>query len=478
MNPLIPLKKAIPLFLVALLLACFAIVCVVQAQSLTPSESPIASPSPTEKAALPSPAKSPTASPFGRSRVSYGREECVALPPAPGTEIDSGRKDDEDDLCKIKFDDPNVILCPALYSTNPGTDIYELPTGVSRASFEQKECAKATGRNAHFLAKYKQSTSCSYTPAILAYGKVADALKIHVDVPSVVYRTMEQATHKGVEKMAGVYAHDLIKQTWAGLVSQMANSNPKVIKDGLLYGALLDHQGGIDHHPTLNHRGPDPNPAAPFLASSTWAMATKGSEIRSQIPPSLKTLGQMMAVRDVGEMAIIDHILAQQDRFGNVAKKEKIFWLEQTAAGQKLHSVKATKANKPIDGTNQTTMQYLNANHIPYVQFPVMVLADNDCGLRQNSNVVQKNNMVQHLRHISSSVYKHVQSFAKTNPGDLLEYFQNQTLMTSDEAKGVIARLQEVASILKKNCDNGTLLFDSDPEIFLGIEQIPPKNCE
>src|SRR5262249_23318075 len=112
---------------------------------------------------------------FGRSRVSYGREECVALPPAPGTEIDSGRKDDEDDVCKIKFDDPNVILCPALYSTNPGTDIYDLPTGVSRASFEQKECAKEKGRNADFLAKYKQSTSCSYTPAILAYGKVADA---------------------------------------------------------------------------------------------------------------------------------------------------------------------------------------------------------------------------------------------------------------------------------------------------------------
>ena len=98
---------------------------------------------------------------FGRSRVSYGREECVALPPAPGTEIDSGRKDDEDDLCKIKFDDPNVIFCPALHSTNPGTDIYELPAGVSRASFEQKECAKETQRNAKFLAKFKQSTSCS-----------------------------------------------------------------------------------------------------------------------------------------------------------------------------------------------------------------------------------------------------------------------------------------------------------------------------
>jgi hypothetical protein len=151
--------------------------------------------------------------------------------------------------------------------------------------------------------------------------------------------------------------------------------------------------------------------------------------------------------------------------------------LEQTAAGQKLRSVKATKANKPIDGTNQTTMQYLNVNNIPYVQFPVMVLADNDCGLRESSNVVQRNNMVQHLRHISSSVYKRVQSVAKTNPGDLLDYFQNQTLMTSDEAEGVIARLQEVASILKNNCDNGTLLFDADPEIFLGMEPIPPKDC-
>src|SRR5260370_8758567 len=102
-------------------------------------------------------------------------------------------------------------------------------------------------------------------------------------------------------------------------------------------------------------------------------MAANGSEIRSQIPPSLETLGQMMAVRDVGEMAIIDHILAQQDRFGNVAKKDKMFWLEQTAAGKKLNSVKATKANKPTAVTNKTTMKYLNANQHPYVHVPQVI---------------------------------------------------------------------------------------------------------
>jgi hypothetical protein len=370
------------------------------------------------------------------------------------------------------------MLCPALYSTNPGTDIYRLPNGVTRAVFEEKECPKPQGRNGDFLAKYKQSTSCSYTPAILAYGKLADALKLHIDVPTSVYRTMELATHKGVEKMASLYAHDLIKQTWAGLISRIGASNPKVIKDGLLYGALIDHQGGTDHHPTLNHRGADPHPAAPFLASSAWAIATKGTEIRSQISPSLNTLGQMLAARDAGEMAIIDHILAQQDRFGNIAAKQEIFWVEQTDAGSKLHSMKATKANQPIDGSDQSKTQYLNANHIPYVQCPVMVLSDNDCGLREDSNVAEQNNMVQHLHHISSDVYKSLQSIAKIDPGALAGYFEKQTLMTNDEAKGVVARLQKVASILKTNCDSGSLLFDAEPEIFLGLKPVPAKDCE
>ena len=40
----------------------------------------------------PEPSMASVADTFGRSRVSYGREECVALPPAPGTEIDSGQR--------------------------------------------------------------------------------------------------------------------------------------------------------------------------------------------------------------------------------------------------------------------------------------------------------------------------------------------------------------------------------------------------
>ena len=78
-----------------------ATVCVVQAQSPSPAESPAASPSPAEKAASPSPAESPAASPkakptpkrvkptpTARRAVSpspAGRTtEEVTNPPAPG----------------------------------------------------------------------------------------------------------------------------------------------------------------------------------------------------------------------------------------------------------------------------------------------------------------------------------------------------------------------------------------------------------
>jgi hypothetical protein len=50
-------------FVALISLIALATICVVQGQSPSPAESPVASPSPAEKAASPSPAESPAASP-------------------------------------------------------------------------------------------------------------------------------------------------------------------------------------------------------------------------------------------------------------------------------------------------------------------------------------------------------------------------------------------------------------------------------
>jgi hypothetical protein len=93
MKPLIHLKQKIPVFLVALLLACFATVCVVQAQSPTPSESPTASPSPAEKAASPSPVGSPTASPGAKPTPKKAKAERKPRPAA--SPLPAGRTTEE-----------------------------------------------------------------------------------------------------------------------------------------------------------------------------------------------------------------------------------------------------------------------------------------------------------------------------------------------------------------------------------------------
>jgi hypothetical protein len=69
-------------FLAVISVIGLATVCVVQAQSPSPAESPAASPSPAEKAASPSPAESPAASPKAKATPKKAKAERKARPAA------------------------------------------------------------------------------------------------------------------------------------------------------------------------------------------------------------------------------------------------------------------------------------------------------------------------------------------------------------------------------------------------------------
>jgi hypothetical protein len=80
-------------FLALMSVIGLATVCVVQAQSPTPSESPTASPSPAEKAASPSPTESPTASPKAKPTPKKAKAERKAGPAA--SPLPAGRTTEE-----------------------------------------------------------------------------------------------------------------------------------------------------------------------------------------------------------------------------------------------------------------------------------------------------------------------------------------------------------------------------------------------
>ena len=80
-------------FLTLISLIGLATICVVQAQSPTPSESPTGSPSPAEKATSPSPAESPTASPKAKPTPRKAKAERKARPAA--SPVPAGRTTEE-----------------------------------------------------------------------------------------------------------------------------------------------------------------------------------------------------------------------------------------------------------------------------------------------------------------------------------------------------------------------------------------------
>ena len=80
-------------FLALMSVIGLATVWAVQAQSPTPTESPTASPSPTEKAASPSPAESPTASPKAKPTPKKAKAERKARPAA--SPVPAGRTTEE-----------------------------------------------------------------------------------------------------------------------------------------------------------------------------------------------------------------------------------------------------------------------------------------------------------------------------------------------------------------------------------------------
>ena len=160
-------------------------------------------------------------------------------------------------LCSLDFS-KNAALCPKLNSTNPGLDIHEVPAGFTPQQIEAARCAINDPKDAKTnlskkVAKYKLSTSCSYTPSILGYYHVSRMLGDVLNVPPAVLRTLDREHHLALGNVAlkEVPHGTIIQQTWQSLVSQLA-AGPNASKRDLLftdrgdqsYGALVENPGG------------------------------------------------------------------------------------------------------------------------------------------------------------------------------------------------------------------------------------------
>lgn len=418
------------------------------------------------------------------------QEVCVIPKKYPGAKYSKKDLKKEIELCNASFYDvtpeeaaqgrKTVALCSKQNSTNPGVNIYELETNQSKSQVESNDC-----KDASKLAKYKNSISCSATPAIIGYYHLSRILGRIGRVPVSVLRSMDIETHKklGAEAMSEIKDKTaLIYQTWDGLMSNLKKGLASSKKDQLLsddgqqsYGAVIVNPKKEEFYTELFTKGTDR--AQAFKTNNVVFSLVRSSRSLDAMFTSAWTqdnVQKMYAMKDATEFILMDHIMDQQDRFGNIAEIEVTAYMAKEKAEDTEYELQLEK--DPTEFTKALAAGLVDPKRMQAFKIKSMVLKDNDCGVTK-SNVVKAAGLLKEVRHMDPKTYKKLLQFHATAAANKNFFVQN-LMFTSADYNEMLANLNDAVSILKTNCKSGLLKLDLDVDYYLETGKLKTGSCE
>lgn len=412
----------------------------------------------------------------GRKIISFlspsSKSEICVLPHHPRDSAYSAQDEaDEAFLCKLDYygttvDSQRVAVCPKLNSTNPGLNLLLNKIDFSYPSFPVN--CQSRDKKLELIAKHKQSISCSYTPSLLTYYHLSRQLGGILNVPVAVLRTVDKDEHLQWTKEAISYFsssnNDLIYQNW--LHFSRAHSSPEKYPQiftrnkQFLFGALtmnaLDEKyysdvSGKGDYSTRELRFQKLQPFQKISDNLGLASINHGLSLQEKIQ-------NLVQMKDVSDMILMDYLLNQADRIGNVHYLDRFYTFQN---GELLASSKATEGALAIKQ---------------------MILKDNDCGITKE-NRFKKFGILEKVRHLSPQTYRLFLNWArKLDQPEMIEFMKKELLLTTkdlfDPKRGIIANAHSAKNLLMKNCRTGFLMLDIDPAY---IDQTPTFNlsqCE
>ena len=387
-------------------------------------------------------------------------EICVIPNHFPGAAYSDKDAKDEGKLCGIDVA-ANAAACPKTNSTNPGLDIYALPAGATSKSVQDAHCKV---NDAKKIAKYKLSTSCSYTPSILGYYHLSRMLDGTAEVPPSVLRTFDLQNHLalGRQALAETPATSLIHQTWAGLMSQLTAGSAASKKDLLLtadfkqsYGALSVNPSKEQFYSEFFNRGPnnvgraqnfrDHNPLVILLADKAAISTLVGTTFNAA------NVQKMVQLKDISDMIVMDYLMSQQDRYGNIAYVTRYYYRSPGTTDAASGKITISKDLTP----DQVTQ-------LGAVQVKKLMLKDNDCGVSKQ-NVAKQVGLAARIAHMDPQTYTAVMRLnATADTPETKKFFTNELLFTSVDYTGFRSNLKQLATTLHDACTQGQLKLDLD----------------
>jgi hypothetical protein len=406
-------------------------------------------------------------------------EECRALPAIADGDMSKKDLEEEQELCSIDLYSPQVGVCPKTWSTSAGTVLVDLSKmGMSPAAFEASKCGdrKAWESLAKFKTSMNQSgTSGTTSESSWMYYKLSRYLDTLVEVPVAVLRTFDKDVigSRVARKARGQSA--MSRAAWSYILKSASNPAAYVPADDIFttdrqqfYGVLLDGKGeryGNEINGPRKAAWGAPQSVdfqTPPAFSALRTDAPLNDVVRGAKYPSVQMVYWM---RELSEIAVLDHIFSQQDRVGNVDFTWKWYWVD--AEGK----IQDRKVKSKV---GRDKMAQIAVPEDIKAFKPVLLqrtwISDNDAGLsKRYANFAKRTGMVANLRHFNAKTYKLLQALARDLQagGPLAQHLKRDFGMKDSQFKLLSDNTIEVASILRNNCAAGKLRFDLNQSAFM-----------
>ena len=166
---------------------------------------------------------------------------------------------------------------------------------------------------------------------------------------------------------------------------------------------------------------------------------------------------RLVQMKDVSDLAVIDVLLSQQDRVGNISyRKRRYTWNGDQVSVRPGDEEDAGEAGAQA------------------VRVKEMVLRDNDCGVVK-SNLAQRHRWLAGVAHMAPETYRRVLWLEARGAAPETEgYFRREILLSDADYRRFRDNLAHVSETLRRRCGSGALHLDLDLETHLrGGERSP-----
>jgi hypothetical protein len=405
-------------------------------------------------------------------------------------------------LCAIDFASADTAVCPKNWSTSAAALVYALagtPWSGRRAAFEAEICHRGThaiDASAGELAVFKHSmndraTSATYAPSVLLYDHLARWLGLRVRVPVAVEHRFPIAWYRqrvvapGLALVREHASRKMLLAAWTRLdeILQAPRTDPEAAEVLLpdreqLWGASLLFTGRR-YGPEVNGtrasgwgagQNHDFQHTAPFIALRTpgdldqaarraIAEARKDPQMAEALPADIEPGQVKWWAAEVLEIVVLDYLLRQQDRVGNIDYEWRWLWLE----GGEVRSLPAGKGPAPRQDARRLRVTWLN---------------DNDAGIRGGYvNYAEKTGMLEGLRHFDPVLYGRLKTLAAdfSAQGPLYRAVASGYRLRSREVAGIAKRVAALDALITASCQAGHYRFDLTPADLLGAAAGEPE---